>query len=124
MNSPNNNPDPQRKARRVGFELPVRCKHGLQRNTVMLKDLTRFGARIEGLDRPEVGEPVTLLLPDQPPRTAFVVWHRGATVGLELAEPIDTNSFEALIRDYAIGQAPKDARAATLGMPTQRTFAA
>ncbi|EGD57439.1 hypothetical protein Y88_3749 [Novosphingobium nitrogenifigens DSM 19370] len=95
----------RRRAPRVGFELPVRCKHGLVRSTVMLKDMTRFGARIEGVELPRLGEPITLLLPGQAARMAFVVWARGRTSGLEFGDPLHQQVFDDLIRDYAIGTA-------------------
>jgi len=99
----------KRRAPRVGFELPVRCKHGLVRSTVMLKDMTRFGARIEGIDATEVGEAITLLLPGQAALMAFVVWISGKTSGLEFGAPLACDTFDTLISDYAIGLAPQPA---------------
>ena len=99
----------KRRAPRVGFELPVRCKNGLLRTTVMLKDMTRFGARIEGIDATEIGEAITLLLPGQSPLIAFVVWIHGKTSGLEFGAPLLPETFDTLISDYAIGQAPPPA---------------
>jgi hypothetical protein len=96
----------KRRAPRVGFELPVRCKHGLVRSTVMLKDMTRFGARIEGISDTALGEAITLLLPGQPARMAFVMWIQGKTSGLEFGDPLPEDTFDTLIRDYAIGRAP------------------
>ena len=77
----------KRRAVRVGFELMVRCKVGALRSTVMLKDMTRSGARIEGLDHPHEGEAISLILPGQAPRLAFVMWSRGGASGLEFADP-------------------------------------
>jgi hypothetical protein len=71
----------------------------------MLKDMTRFGARIEGVELPRLGEPITLLLPGQAARMAFVVWARGRTSGLEFGDPLHQQVFDDLIRDYAIGTA-------------------
>ena len=65
--------DAQRRAPRVGIELPVRCKHGTKRSTVMLKDLNPYGARIEGLDKLRIDEPIYLMLPGLQPKLAFVV---------------------------------------------------
>jgi len=94
-----------RRAARIGVELPVRCKHGLIRSTVMLKDLTPFGARIAGIGQQREGEPVTLMLPGLAHAvTAFVVWSEPATSGLEFASPLDDRAFAALVADYAIGQ--------------------
>lgn len=96
----------QRRAARIGFELPVRCKHGLTRSTVMLKDMTRYGARIEGLVAPVEGEPVSLMLPGEPARMAFVMWSSGRAAGLEFGDPLPQGVFDTLIRDYAIGAMP------------------
>ena len=100
---------PKRRAPRVGFELPVRCKNGLSRTTVMLKDMTRFGARIEGINATEIGEAITLLLPGQSALTAFIVWIHGRTSGLEFAAPLLPETFDTLISDYAIGRTPPPA---------------
>ena len=96
----------QRRAPRVGFELMVRCNQGASRSTVMLKDMTRFGARIEGLVRPVEGEAISLILPGEAPRLAFVMWTNGSTAGLEFGDPLPGELFTAMIRDYAIGQVP------------------
>jgi len=68
-----------RRARRVGFELPVRCKHGLTRSTVMLKDMTTHGACIQGIPRQRIGDTVILFLPQLAPKLAFVVWSQDKT---------------------------------------------
>ena len=96
------NPAFRRRAPRVGFELPVRCAFGQSRSTVMLKDMTRFGARIDGMDQPRIGEAITLLLPGAPARMAFVVWHDGGTSGLEFGDPLCPQVFDDLVRDFAI----------------------
>ena len=92
-----------RRARRVGFELPVRCKHGLTRSTVMLKDMTTHGARIEGIPRQRIGDTVTLFLPELAPKLAFVVWSEDKTSGLEFEMPLHENVFANLVADFAIG---------------------
>ncbi|WP_298169539.1 PilZ domain-containing protein [Novosphingobium sp.] len=93
----------QRRTRRVGFELPVRCKHGLTRSTVMLKDMTTHGARIEGIPRQRIGDTVTLFLPELAPKLAFVVWSKDKTSGLEFELPLHENVFANLVADFAIG---------------------
>lgn len=96
----------KRRAPRIGFELMVRCSHGAARSTVLLKDMTRYGARIDGLVAPELGEAVMLMLPGMPARMAFVMWTQGAAAGLEFADPIDEGAFAQIIRDFAIGLPP------------------
>jgi hypothetical protein len=109
----------RRRAARIGFEMMVRCKHGPARSTVMLKDMTRHGARIEGLMAPELGEAISLMLPGETPRLAFVMWTRGGAAGLEFGEPLTRDSFEAMIRDYAVGRQPMS----VLPAPTIRAAA-
>lgn len=92
-----------RRTRRVGFELPVRCKHGVTRSTVMLKDMTTHGARIEGIPRQRIGDIVTLFLPELAPKLAFVVWSEDKTSGLEFELPLHDNVFANLVADFAIG---------------------
>ena len=96
----------KRRAPRIGFELMVRCSHRSTRSTVLLKDMTRYGARIEGIARPRLGEAVTLMLPGVPARMAFVMWTQGSSAGLEFGDPIEQGAFEAIIRDFAIGELP------------------
>lgn len=96
----------QRRAPRIGFELMVRCSRGATRSTVLLKDMTCYGARIDGLVAPEVGEAVMLMLPGMPARMAFVMWADGAAAGLEFGDPIDEGAFAELICDFAIGLPP------------------
>ncbi len=92
-----------RRARRVGFELPVRCKHGVTRSTVMLKDMTTHGARIEGIPRQRIGDTITLFLPELAPKVALVVWSKDKTSGLEFELPLHENVFANLVADFAIG---------------------
>jgi hypothetical protein len=97
----------ERRERRVGFELPVRCKHGLVRSTVMLKDMTAHGARIEGIPRQRIGEAITLFLPGLAPKTAFVVWSEPKTSGLEFELALHEDVFATLVADFAIGHLRK-----------------
>lgn len=96
-----------RRVKRIGFELPVRCKHGLVRSTVMLNDLTTHGARIGGIPRQRIGESILLFLPDLAPKTAFVVWSDDKTSGLEFELPLHENVFATLVADFAIGHLRK-----------------
>lgn len=92
-----------RRMRRVGFELPVRCKHGVTRSTVMLKDMTTHGARIEGIPRQRIGDTITLFLPELAPKLAIVIWSEDKTSGLEFEAPLHEAIFANLVADFAIG---------------------
>ncbi len=91
-----------RRAPRVGIELPVRCKRGAERLTVILKDLNQYGARIEGLEKLRLDEPIHLMLPGLQPKMAFVVWSRDRVSGLEFENALHENVFEGLVSDFAI----------------------
>lgn len=102
----------ERRAPRVGIELPVRCKRGATRSTVMLKDLNPYGARIEGLEKLRVDEPIYLMLPGLQPKLAFVVWSRDRVSGLEFEHRLHDEVFETLVSEFAIrhyreGHVPK-----------------
>ncbi len=99
-----------RRAERVGLELPVRCKHGLVRSTVMLKDLTPYGARIDGLEKLRIGEPLTLFIPGLHPKTAFVVWSEPMSSGLEFDHPLHQSVFDTVVSEFAIGHHRKAAK--------------
>lgn len=106
------NPNADRRAPRVGIELPVRCKHGTERSTVILKDLNQYGARIEGLEKLRIDESIRLMLPGLRPKTAFVIWSTDRVSGLEFEQPLHDAVFESLVSDFAIrhyreGHSPK-----------------
>lgn len=86
--------------------------HGGQRSTVILKDLTCGGARIEGIPGLEVDEAVALTLPGCKPTLAFVAWAGEHAAGLEFAMPLEGRLLEALIAAHAVGVAPPSAAAA------------
>ncbi|MEO0061824.1 MAG: hypothetical protein RLZZ08_384 [Pseudomonadota bacterium] len=91
--------------------------HRAMRSTVMLKDLTCGGARIEGITGLEEDEAVSLSLPGCKPMLAFIAWSRGPCAGLEFAEPIEDARLEVLVIEHARDHAPCAA------VP-RRTFAA
>ncbi|MGC1269803.1 MAG: hypothetical protein WA842_04310 [Croceibacterium sp.] len=85
------------------------------RSTVMLKDLTCNGARIEGVCALEADEAVSLILPGCRPLLCFVAWASGPCAGLEFAAPLEAVSFSAMVAAHAVGQpanAPLPRRAA------------
>lgn len=91
----------ERRAPRVAFDLLVRFAWRGLRATALLKDLTRFGARIEGLDALRKGDCLTLLLPGLPATDATVAWAQGGAAGLLFEFPLDHADLTALIRDFA-----------------------
>lgn len=97
----------ERRHIREQVEMMARFRRDLVSSTVMLKDLTRFGARIEGIGLLEKDEAVSLALPGCRPSMAFVAWANDHCAGLEFAEPLDHAVFVDLVARYALGcQAP------------------
>lgn len=71
------------------------------RGTVLLKDLTRHGARIEGLEGLRQGDGLTLLLPDAPAVEVVVAWAMGRASGLRFEQPIAGEALGRIVRDFA-----------------------
>jgi len=69
-----------------------------------LKDLTRFGARIEGIAGLEIDEAVNLGLPGHRPAMAFVSWNGAHGTGLEFAEPLAEAVYEDLVERHGLGR--------------------
>lgn len=91
----------ERRAERREVALLVRYAWKGLRGTVMLKDLTCFGARMEGLEALRQGDGLTLLLPDHPAIDATVAWAVGRAAGLAFERPIAAPSLDRLVRDFA-----------------------
>ena len=101
-------PHYERRAERVAFDMLVRYAWRGRRATAMLKDLTRHGARIEGLEGLRKGDGLTLLLPGLRAIEADVAWAEGRSAGLSLPEAIPADAFRSLVRNFAAGRAAID----------------
>ncbi|MEJ2408942.1 MAG: hypothetical protein P8Y58_10405 [Novosphingobium sp.] len=93
----------ERRQRREQVEMMARFRRDLVSSTVMLKDLTRFGARIEGIGQLETDEAISLALPGCRPAMAFVAWANEHCAGLEFAEPLENGVFSELVARYGLG---------------------
>lgn len=102
----------RRREERREVHMLAHFSHGGQRSTVMLKDLTCGGARIEGIPGLEVDEAVALTLPGCKPNLAFVVWAGDHAAGLEFALPLEGKLLAELIAAHAVGTAVRSAAAA------------
>jgi hypothetical protein len=76
--------------------------------TVMLKDLTLLGARVEGIADLTEDEAVDLSLPGLRPIISFVVWANKHCAGLQFAEPLHPGTFAELVRTYGLCQQDSD----------------
>lgn len=97
-----------RRETREQVEMLAKFRRGVVSITVMLKDLTRFGARIEGVGHLDADEAVSLALPGCRPAMAFVAWSNEHCAGLEFAEPLDDDVFSGLVSDYGLGRGEHD----------------
>ncbi|HKR91379.1 hypothetical protein [Novosphingobium sp.] len=93
-----------RQHERAEVEMMAKFRRDLVSTTVLLKDLTRFGARIEGVGQLELDEAVSLALPGCRPSMAFVAWANEHCAGLEFAEPLENSVFADLVARYGLGR--------------------
>jgi hypothetical protein len=89
-----------RRETREPVEMMARFRHGISTVTVMLKDITPHGARVEGVGPLAADDAVFLMLPGLAPKLAFVAWSSGQSAGLEFAEPLDQQVFSGLVADF------------------------
>lgn len=109
----------ERRAPRVAFDMLVRYAWRGRRATAMLKDLTPFGARIEGVDNLRLDDGLTLLLPGLRALDARIAWIRGRAAGLAFDAAIPQGQFNDLVRDFATGR-PESDPPAPIGRPAPR----
>ncbi len=98
--SPDRPSDRRHSRRRV--EMLARFRRGVASTTVMLKDLTPLGARVEGVGLLESEEVVSLTLPGCRPAMAFVAWANEHCAGLEFLEPLGDGLFGELVAQYGL----------------------
>lgn len=99
----------ERREQREQVEMMAKFRRDIASSTVLLKDLTRFGARIEGVGPLERDEAVSLALPGCRPSMAFVAWANEHCAGLEFAEPLENAVFAHLVAEYGLGCQPATA---------------
>lgn len=109
MNEPEIAPNPpsitlDRREPREPVEMMAKLRNAFTTCTVVLKDLTRFGARIEGIGALEIDEAVNLGLPGCRPAMAFVAWNGAHGTGLEFAEPLDEYLYAELVVRHGLGR--------------------
>jgi hypothetical protein len=93
----------RRRPERQQVEMIAHLRHDARTISVMLKDLTRFGARIDCAAKLNVDEAVSLTLPGGRPALAFVAWSKDHSAGLEFAQPLPMHSLELLVEAFATG---------------------
>ncbi len=89
-----------RRDTREPVEMMARFRHDIATVTVMLKDITPNGARLEGVRNLAKDDAAFLMLPGLAPKMAFVAWSNGNGAGLEFAEALDHQVFSRLVADF------------------------
>lgn len=92
----------RRKEDRQCVEMLAHFRKDIASITVILRDLSLSGARIEGIAGLRRDEAVSIGLPSSKPRMAFVAWAREQSAGLEFAEPIPHAHFTEMVRTYGV----------------------
>lgn len=88
------------RAERHAVDILVRYAWRGLRGTVLLRDLTASGARIEGLEALRRGDGLTLLLPEMPAVDATVAWAMDRAAGLRFDIPLDAAMLARLLSDF------------------------
>lgn len=95
---------PRRRETRHQVEMLAHFSRGTGWSTVMLKDLTCGGARIEGVAGLVPDEAISLSLPGCRAQLAFVAWAGDHCAGLEFGSPLCPRKLAELVTDHAVGQ--------------------
>ncbi|GAB7555314.1 hypothetical protein NRB_48310 [Novosphingobium sp. 11B] len=95
-------PDGDRRHAREQVEMLARFRRDLASHTIVLKDLTPLGARIESVGPLEIDEVIALTLPECRPMIAFVAWTNGNGAGLEFVHPLPDDLFAELVSQYGL----------------------
>ncbi|MBC2668928.1 PilZ domain-containing protein [Novosphingobium piscinae] len=95
-----------RRAERVACDMLVRYAWRGHRATALVKDLTRYGARIEGVNGLRPGDWLTVLLPEVRAIDAEIAWVEGSSAGLAFASAVPAQAFTELVRNFATGGDP------------------
>lgn len=96
----------RRRENRQQVQMLAHFSRGAGRSTVMLKDLTCGGTRIEGVSGLLMDEAVSLTLPGCKPMLAFVAWASDHCAGLEFAAPLEPALLADLVLAHAVGILP------------------
>jgi len=89
-----------RRETREPVEMMARFRHDIATVTVMLRDITPNGARVEGIGNLIKDDAAFLMLPGLAPKLVFIAWSTEHSAGLEFAEPLSRRLFFRLVTDF------------------------
>ena len=92
------------RGQRVAFDLAVRYRQGGTRATVLLRNLTREGARLDGVPGGRPGDVAMIQLPTLAPKAAKVSWVRGDAAGFQFERALHPDVFEILVHEHAVAR--------------------
>ncbi len=92
------------RAQRVAFDIAVRYRQASRRSTVLLRNLTVEGARLEGVAGLRTGDVAMIQLPTLAPKSAKVSWTRGDAAGFRFERPLHPDVLDMLLRDHAVAR--------------------
>ena len=89
-----------RRETREPVEMMARFRHDIATITVMLRDITPHGARVEGIGNLSKDDAAFLMLPGLAPKLVYIAWSTVHSAGLEFAEPLDRRLFFKLVVEF------------------------
>jgi hypothetical protein len=95
---------------REPVEMLAHLRHDALTSTVVLRDMTPRGARVDGFAELAEDESVDLFLPGMKPIIAFVIWANEHCAGLEFADSLHPVLFAELVRTYGLNQQDSQSR--------------
>jgi hypothetical protein len=96
----------RRSETRERVEIFAKFRRDRENVTIVLKDLSSGGARLEGIEGLTRDEVVTITLPGRKPMIAFVAWASGMSAGVEFADALTEEIYTFLVDNYALGRRP------------------
>lgn len=86
-----------RRADRRSFDAQIQFRKGNKRATVILRDISQFGARVAGVYLVQPDDRFFLTLPGLAPIAARVAWVRQFEFGCEFQDPLSPVVLEAML---------------------------
>ncbi len=89
-----------RRSERVSFDAEVQFRAGTRRANVRVRDISKFGARVQGVFLVHEEDHFFIKLPGMESIEARVAWVEDFEFGCEFMKPLNDVVLEALIRQH------------------------